>query len=65
MAAIAFRSATPKSGFSLVPFASVFAGWNDRRVTRKSLKQLSARQLDDIGLNYGDIEAIATGTFNR
>ncbi|MEL6607468.1 MAG: DUF1127 domain-containing protein [Pseudomonadota bacterium] len=37
------------------------AAWNDARVTRKALTQLSARELDDIGLVPGDIEAIASG----
>lgn len=35
------------------------AAWNDARVTRKALGQLSARELNDIGLIPGDIEAIA------
>lgn len=42
--------------------ASLFAtlsSWNDARVTRKSLSRLSARELDDIGLCRGDIDAIA------
>lgn len=33
--------------------------WNDARITRKSLSRLSARELDDIGLNRGDIDLIA------
>lgn len=33
--------------------------WNDARITRKSLSQLSARELDDIGLHYGDIDEVA------
>ena len=39
-------------------FASLvaaFEAWNDRRVTRKALSALTARELDDIGLNRGDI----------
>jgi len=35
------------------------AGWHDARVTRKSLSRLSARELEDIGLSYGDIDTIA------
>jgi len=38
------------------------AAWNDARITRNSLSKLSARELDDIGLSYGDIEDIATRT---
>ncbi|WP_135507255.1 DUF1127 domain-containing protein [Roseovarius aestuariivivens] len=37
--------------------AAVLA-WNDARVTRKALSRLSDRELDDIGLNRGDIERI-------
>ncbi|WP_343079825.1 DUF1127 domain-containing protein [Ostreiculturibacter nitratireducens] len=33
--------------------------WNDARTTRKALSQLSDRELNDIGLCRGDIEAIA------
>lgn len=39
---------------------SVVAAWNDARITRKSLSKLTARELDDIGLSYGDIDKIAT-----
>jgi len=35
------------------------ASWNDVRVTRKSLSQLTARELDDIGLSFADIDMIA------
>lgn len=38
---------------------SLFAAWNDARATRKALSKLSDRELDDIGLCRGDIEAIA------
>ncbi len=38
------------------------SNWNDARVTRNSLSRLSARELDDIGLNYGDIDAVAART---
>lgn len=37
--------------------------WNDARVTRKSLSRLSARELDDIGLTFGDIDAVAQRKF--
>jgi len=36
------------------------AAWNDARITRKSLSQLTARELDDIGLTYSDIHQIAS-----
>ncbi|MBY6201293.1 DUF1127 domain-containing protein [Maritalea mobilis] len=37
------------------------AAWNDARVTRKALSQLSDRELDDLGLVRGDIDMIAEG----
>ena len=43
-------------------FASTFgalAAWNDARVTRNSLSQLTDRELEDIGLIRGDIEGVA------
>lgn len=65
MAAIAFRSAPAKSRFSLVSLFAALAAWNDARVTRKALNQLSARELDDIGLIRSDIETIARGHLIR
>lgn len=63
----AFDTTRPASGLSAGTITSVFmsafsaiAAWNDARVTRNSLSKLSARELDDIGLTYGDIEEIAT-----
>ncbi|MEM8537507.1 MAG: DUF1127 domain-containing protein [Pseudomonadota bacterium] len=38
---------------------SALAAWNDARITRKALSQLSARELEDIGLSYGDIDEVA------
>ncbi len=38
---------------------TAFTAWNDQRITRKSLSKLSARELEDIGLSYCDIEGIA------
>lgn len=43
--------------------SSVFgaiATWNDNRVTRNALAKLSDRELDDIGLCRGDIDAFGT-----
>lgn len=65
MAAIDYRTAPAKSTFSLFSLVGALATWNDARMTRKSLNQLSARELDDIGLVRGDIEAIAKGTLIR
>src|SRR6056297_4346765 len=36
----------------------VVAAWNDARVTRAALAQLSDRELEDIGLSRGDIDAV-------
>lgn len=38
---------------------SAFAGWNDARMTRNALSELSDRELDDIGLCRGDIDSVA------
>lgn len=35
------------------------SAWNDARVTQKALYALTDRELDDLGLIRGDIEAIA------
>lgn len=35
------------------------ASWNDARVTRNALNKLSDRELEDIGLCRGDIDAVA------
>ena len=63
----AFDTTRPASGLSAGAITSFFinmfstvAAWNDARITRKSLSKLTARELDDIGLTYGDIDAIAT-----
>lgn len=48
--------------FRFVQFVSdaqlSLASWNDARVTRKALGNLTDRELDDIGLCRGDIEMI-------
>lgn len=63
----AFDTTRPASGLSAGAITSFFmsafsavAAWNDARITRKSLSKLSARELDDIGLSYSDIEDIAS-----
>ncbi|MGY9047570.1 hypothetical protein P775_16355 [Puniceibacterium antarcticum] len=43
-------------------FTSTYAAvsaWNDSRITRKALSALTDRELDDIGLTRGDIDAVA------
>ena len=54
----AVLSAGRMSAFVSNLFAAV-AAWNDERITRKALSQLSARELDDIGLTIGDIDSVA------
>lgn len=48
--------------FRFVQFVSdvylSLSSWNDARVTRKALGNLTDRELDDIGLCRGDIEMI-------
>ena len=58
------RTATGLSAGSILAFVARGAGaitaWNDARITRKSLSKLTARELDDIGLTFADIDVIAT-----
>ncbi len=53
------------STYRLVNFVSEIAhrlaSWNDARITRNALGKLTDRELDDIGLCRGDIDAIAVG----
>lgn len=37
---------------------SAVISWNDRRITRKALSNLTARELQDIGLTEGDLDKI-------
>lgn len=46
----------PASGFS--NFLGKIAAWNDTRSTRKALSKLTDRELNDIGLSFGDIDLI-------
>ncbi|WP_298678734.1 DUF1127 domain-containing protein [uncultured Lentibacter sp.] len=46
-------------GQFFVHLTAAFVAWNDARSTRKALSQLSDRELEDIGLCRGDIDAIA------
>lgn len=47
------------SAFFAATFAA-FATWNDARITRKALSKLSARELEDIGLTYADVDTIGS-----
>jgi len=57
------------AGFSavtlLTSLVAKVAAWNDARTTRNALARLSDRELDDLGLHRGDIDAIADGTYRR
>jgi len=59
------RSAYVSNGgtSALANIFAVLSTWNDERQTRKALNQLSARELEDIGLCRGDIENVVAGTF--
>lgn len=39
--------------------------WNDARVTRNALSELTDRELEDIGLSRADIDAVATSNVLR
>ena len=46
-------------GAALNAFVAAVVAWNDKRVTRNALSQLSDRELEDIGLVRGDIDTVA------
>lgn len=48
-------------GNPFIAAASAVMAWNDARTSQKALSALSDRQLADIGLIRGDIEAISAG----
>lgn len=49
---------TGRIGQSFSSVAASVVAWNDTRMTRNALRQLSDRELDDIGLSRGDVEVI-------
>lgn len=51
--------ATRSPGASLRNVIANVIDWNEARRTRQILSQLSAHELDDIGLAKGDIDRIA------
>jgi uncharacterized protein YjiS (DUF1127 family) len=56
----AFRPALPAAHGSV--FSNLLGrivAWNDRRVTVDALSRLSDHQLDDIGLDRSDVDALA------
>ena len=56
-----FGTAPVAARISTTVYAIVDAAvsWNDARMTRNALSALSARELEDIGLSYADIETVA------
>ena len=56
------RAHGASAGFFGQFFAGIFgafSAWNDARTTRNALAKLSDRELDDIGLCRGDIDAVS------
>lgn len=65
----AFDTARPVAVLNAGRFSNLFAEilgniatWNDARITRKALSKLSARELEDIGLTYADLDTISAIT---
>ena len=59
------RPVNPSAGRFLTFISTAFgtfAAWNDARLTRNSLAQLSAHELEDIGLTPGDIDTVSRRT---
>ena len=52
------RRSTGASGM-VSNLVSALMTWNTNRVTRDALYRLSARELDDIGLNRADIDLMS------
>ncbi|MFA3918627.1 DUF1127 domain-containing protein [Ruegeria hyattellae] len=46
-------------GATFNAWVSAMVEWNDARVTRNALAVLTDRELDDIGMCRGDIDAVA------
>ncbi|EEX08204.1 conserved domain protein [Ruegeria lacuscaerulensis ITI-1157] len=60
-AAIGSIGLAGRIGAILASIVNAVIEWNDARVTRKALNGLSDRELEDIGLCRGDIEAVIEG----
>ena len=58
----AFGLSSGKISNFFINMSSAVAAWNDVRKTRKSLSKLTARELEDIGLTYGDVARMTTRT---
>ncbi|MHA6263621.1 DUF1127 domain-containing protein [Arenibacterium sp. CAU 1754] len=53
------RSLTGRIGGMLASVYAAIVVWNDTRATRNALSGLTDRELEDIGLIRGDIDAVA------
>ncbi|MBT9382711.1 DUF1127 domain-containing protein [Pseudooceanicola sp. CBS1P-1] len=49
----------PAFAWAITHLLTAITDWNDARATRRALSRLDDRELADIGLNRGDIEAVA------
>jgi len=52
-------------GAQVTSFYGTLVDWHDARATRRALHELSDRELDDIGLVRGDIDAVANAGYGR
>ena len=48
---------------ALTNATATLVAWNDARRTHNTLSQLSAHELEDIGLHRGDVDRMARKTF--
>jgi len=61
-----YGSASKNRFFSAISaITAAIVAWNDARVTRKALAGLTDRELEDIGLSRGDIDAVADNNLIR
>ncbi len=58
---VAGRSVWGQVSTKLATLVGELATWNDRRMTRRALQGLTARELDDIGLMRSDIDKLGRG----
>ena len=56
---------TGRIGNFVATAMGAFASWNDARMTRNALADLTDRELEDIGLVRGDIDLVAEGRQGR
>ncbi|MTH62167.1 DUF1127 domain-containing protein [Paracoccus litorisediminis] len=61
MSAVEMSHSRAAGGLGLAFFrvTTMVSAWNDARITRRELSQLTDRELSDIGLTRSDIERVA------